>query len=75
MRSSARLARSSSVMERYLTRKPSEVCENLVKARKRHFDSRWRANIASCFETLLHIVPMSKRAIKKQSKVSALIAT
>lgn len=71
----ALLALSVKVMERYLTRKPSEACDNLVKARKRHFDSRWRANIASCFETLLHVVPMSKRAIKKQSKANILEAT
>ncbi|ESO13089.1 hypothetical protein HELRODRAFT_159693 [Helobdella robusta] len=48
--------------------------ESLLKARKRHFDSRWRANIASCFETLLNIIPLSKRANKKQSKANILKA-
>lgn len=49
--------------------------DSQIKARKRQFDSRWRANIAGCFETLLQIIPMNKRAIKKQSKAQILEST
>ena len=40
-----------------------------LKARRRQSDSKWRASMANCFETLMHVIPMSKRAHKKQSKV------
>ena len=41
-----------------------------IRLRRRQSDARWRANVASCYETLKYIIPMNKRTSKKQiSKV------
>jgi len=40
------------------------------KFRRRQSDARWRANLASCYETLKLVIPLTTRASKKQiSKV------
>jgi len=45
------------------------------KFRRRQSDARWRANLASCYETLKLVIPLTTRASKKQiSKVAQLIA-
>jgi len=42
-----------------------------MRVRRRQSDAKWRANVASCYETLKLIIPMNKRASKRQiSKVS-----
>jgi len=42
------------------------------KFRRRQSDARWRANLASCYETLKLVIPLTTRASKKQiSKVVA----
>jgi len=45
------------------------------KFRRRQSDARWRANLASCYETLKLVIPLTTRASKKQiSKVVQLSA-
>jgi len=42
----------------------------MKKFRRRQSDARWRANLASCYETLKLVIPLTTRATKKQiSKV------
>ena len=44
-----------------------------VRLKRRQSDARWRANVATCFETLKHVIPMNLRATKRQiSKVKQL---
>jgi len=44
--------------------------EYMKKFRRRQSDARWRANLASCYETLKLVIPLTTRASKKQiSKV------
>ncbi|ELU08657.1 hypothetical protein CAPTEDRAFT_228277 [Capitella teleta] len=38
----------------------------LTQLRRRESDARWRANLANCYETLKNIIPINKRASKKQ---------
>lgn len=41
-----------------------------MKLRRRQSDARWRANVASCYETLKNIIPINKLASRRQiSKV------
>ena len=41
-----------------------------MKLRRRQSDAKWRASVASCYETLKHIIPVNKRASRRQiSKV------
>jgi len=45
------------------------------KFRRRRSDARWRANLASCYETLKLVIPLTTRASKKRiSKVAQLRA-
>ena len=45
-----------------------------VRLKRRQSDARWRANVATCFETLKHVIPMNLRATKRQiSKVKQLL--
>lgn len=43
-----------------------ENAEQAKKLRRRQSDARWRANLASCYETLKLIIPLNARASKKQ---------
>ena len=44
--------------------------DKISRARRRQSDARWRASVASCYETLRLTIPMSKRATRKHiSKV------
>jgi len=52
---------------------PQEQC--VKRFRRRQSDARWRANLASCYETLKLVIPLTTRASKKQiSKVVQLYA-
>ena len=51
-------------------RNNNKVYDLPMRVRRRQSDARWRANVASCFETLKNIIPVNKRASKRQiSKV------
>jgi len=44
--------------------------QHVKRFRRRQSDARWRANLASCYETLKLVIPLTTRASKKQiSKV------
>jgi len=48
--------------------------QSVKKSRRRQSDARWRANLASCYETLKQVIPLTTRASKKQiSKVVHLL--
>ena len=50
--------------------KAKKQCDASVRVRRRQSDARWRANVASCYESLKHVIPVNKRASKRQiSKV------
>ena len=50
------------------------IYEAPVRLRRRQSDAKWRANVASCYETLKNIIPHNKRASKRQiSKVRHLL--
>jgi hypothetical protein len=47
-----------------------DSAELAKKLRRRQSDARWRANLASCYDTLKLIIPLNARATRKQvSKV------
>lgn len=45
------------------------ISDKMSRARRRQSDARWRASVASCYETLRLTIPVNKRATRRIAKV------
>jgi hypothetical protein len=45
------------------------ISDKVSRARRRQSDARWRASVASCYETLRLTIPVNKRATRRIAKV------